>query len=331
MVDPLISIIIPVYNCQEFLYKCYDSIKNQHLKEFEVIFVNDGSSDKSEDIIRNFAANDSRLILTSQKNSGQAYARNKGLKLANGHYIVFVDSDDWFYDDKALLNMYNAIKTSDSDFVQCSFSFVKNHRESNFCIKSKDDKFGERILLDALYVNDIYTSPWAKIYKRDFLIRNELYFPEGLVNEDTAHSILCAACAKKVSFLSDIVYCSREREGSTSRASFKRMFLSMHNVMELTRQKLIQSHKFSSKIENAFYARYERSILYNLLQSAQRNSKDSFISDYEYCIENTDFIRLKKYSKYLPMLHRCLCGLASFPTLFYAVVNSAKIVGYRMH
>ena len=97
--DDLISVIVPVYNTERFLRKCVDSIINQTYKNLEIILVDDGSTDGSYEICKRLAERDKRIILLQQKNQGQAIARNKGLDLASGEYVAFMDCDDCYRED----------------------------------------------------------------------------------------------------------------------------------------------------------------------------------------------------------------------------------------
>ncbi|MBR7071081.1 MAG: glycosyltransferase, partial [Clostridia bacterium] len=97
--QPIISIIVPVYNEEKFLSKCLDSLLTQTMREIEVICVNDGSNDRSGEILDEYAAKDSRIKIFNQKNVGSSPARNRGLQQASGPYVMFVDSDDWVHDD----------------------------------------------------------------------------------------------------------------------------------------------------------------------------------------------------------------------------------------
>ena len=92
---PTVSVIIPVYNVEQYLSKCLDSVINQTFKNIEIICINDGSTDNSLKILNEYAMADKRIIVINQENSGVYAARNKGLQIANGKYISFVDSDDW--------------------------------------------------------------------------------------------------------------------------------------------------------------------------------------------------------------------------------------------
>lgn len=106
-----VSVIVPVYNVEKYLRECLNSLVNQTLKEIEIICINDGSEDSSLEILNEYASKDSRFVIINQENSGQSVARNKGLDVAKGEYIGFVDSDDWV-DLNFFENLYSeAVKT----------------------------------------------------------------------------------------------------------------------------------------------------------------------------------------------------------------------------
>ena len=107
--DPFFSIIIPIYNASKTLEKCLGSVLSQSFQSFEIICIDDGSTDSSWEILCDFSFQDTRIKCHRQPNSGPSAARNKGLKEANGNYILFVDSDDYLYNDSAFHILYNTV------------------------------------------------------------------------------------------------------------------------------------------------------------------------------------------------------------------------------
>lgn len=117
--NPLVSIIVPVYNVEQYLPKCIESIINQTLSNIEIILVNDASTDSSGEIINEYAKKDKRITTIHKQNGGQGSARNEGLKIAKGKYVGFVDSDDWIDKDMYESLVSKAIK-EDSNLVVCN-------------------------------------------------------------------------------------------------------------------------------------------------------------------------------------------------------------------
>ncbi len=115
---PKVSVIIPVYNTEKYLRQCLDSVINQTLTDIEIICVNDGSTDNSTNILNEYANNDSRIIVLSQKNSGAAIARNNGINNAIGDYLYFIDSDD-YVDTTFLEKMYSKSLKYNADICLC--------------------------------------------------------------------------------------------------------------------------------------------------------------------------------------------------------------------
>lgn len=192
MVD--ISIIVPIYNAEKYLNKCIDSLINQTKKELEFILVNDGSTDKTEEIIKSYK--DKRIKYFKNKNQGIGKTRNFGLEKATGKYIMFLDSDDYFRIDACELLYKNAEKNQ-ADLVICDF------------YKIYDSEIEEKIKLLSFkpttlkktpnLVNEINLAPWNKLYKKDLITKNKIKFVENLKYEDAPFVIESFSKAKKIS------------------------------------------------------------------------------------------------------------------------------------
>ena len=191
MIDPLISIIVPVYNVEAYLRQCLDSIVNQTYTEIEIICVNDGSSDKSKEILDEYASKDNRIKVVNQKNTGLSGARNAGNKLAKGKYIMYVYSDDWI-DHDTCKNAVEYAEKEEADVVfwcykkEYKTSSVEKHFSwGNGCVFEATDvknKLYRRfcgLLGDELahpeYANAIETA-WGKLYRASIIINNDIRF-----------------------------------------------------------------------------------------------------------------------------------------------------------
>lgn len=183
-----VSIIIPVYNVEQYISQCLDSLINQTLQEIEIICINDGSKDNSLNILKDYADKDSRIKIINKKNEGLSCARNDGLKAASGEYIGYVDSDDWVAED-FYEKLFIAAKKYNADIaagniVRCG-KLVRKYR-------IKYEK--EELLTDGLEKLKAaqipkYNYVWNKIYKRESLLKLDIPFPAGKVYEDIRWSI----------------------------------------------------------------------------------------------------------------------------------------------
>jgi glycosyltransferase involved in cell wall biosynthesis len=183
--SPKVSIIVPVYNTEKFLERCLASVCGQILKEIEIICINDGSTDSSLEILREYAARDSRITIINQKNEGPANARNKGLQVAAAPYIGFVDSDDFIAPDM-YEKMYNAIITNDVDFVECGaepiFTYTPNNEDGLRHYFSNENLNG--IVREPDIFINTSNEIWRNLFKKELITKYHLVFSEDLKISD---------------------------------------------------------------------------------------------------------------------------------------------------
>lgn len=218
----LISVIVPVYNVADYLEQCLDSILNQTYKEFEVILVDDGSTDTSYSICDEYVKRDSRFHLFRQENKGLSAARNAGLELCKGGYVTFVDSDD-FVSPEYLQGMIENLKQADADIAICehyrlengTFYFQKHDLNDREIISSRDAF--KRIH----QVN--YAVAWGKLFKSSLF--RYVRFPVGRVYEDSFTLPKLYMFCEKIVVLPDELYCYRQRSTSiiNSQYSFEKI------------------------------------------------------------------------------------------------------------
>lgn len=187
-----ISIIVPIYNAEKYISKCVDSLINQTKKELEIILVNDGSTDKTEEIIKSYK--DKRIKYFKNKNQGIGKTRNFGIEKAKGKYIMFLDSDD-FLEKNACELLYKKAESSSLEIVMCDF--YKLYDNGNL-EEVRQPSFKNSSLKDNPKILSEYLSPWAKIYKRDLIIKNNLRFVENLKYEDAPFVAIALDKAKKI-------------------------------------------------------------------------------------------------------------------------------------
>ena len=329
------SVVIPAYNVERYLSKCIESIISQTYSNLEIILVNDGSPDRCLEIMQQYAKQDRRIIVVSQKNGGLSAARNAGLRVATGDYVSFIDSDDWVEPDMfSVLAAHLAGASPDYACFRLQFDNEKTGKSSVYGSPYPIEKLVGRdaILEDTLKVRHIPTSACSKVYNRTFLSDNNLFFEPGIVNEDTLFSIQAACCAEKVTFVNRVLYHTIEREGSISRASYER--LCKHMVIALNKAKEYMFGKgLFEEFEVLYKARYLKSVLYNLLQMAQRLPYKEYRRIWQWNMENSQYkeYNQRKFRMLLPLVHRAMINMSCFPLVCFVVVRLGNLLSIRMH
>ena len=216
-----ISVILPVFNGEKFIRKAIESVLTQSLSDFELIVVNDGSTDNTLDVIESF--DDTRLKIINQKNQGPGASRNNALKIAEGDYVMFLDSDDWFC-PKSLETAYTEALKNDTDVsIFQIIKYYKGQYSKNdwFSLDNFPEEFENRVFSphecrDFLF--DISVSAAQKIFKRKYLTRIGARFPEGIYFEDMPFFFYTFLKADRVSIIKEYLYVRRKHEGSITEA-----------------------------------------------------------------------------------------------------------------
>lgn len=206
--DKKISVIIPVYNVEKYLRRCLESIINNTYKNIEIICVNDGSPDNSLNILNEYAAKDSRMVVLSKSNGGLSSARNKGIKESTGEYITFIDSDDWVHPQFFEI-LIQTLEYDNTDVAICGFSQVEKYEDCfiNYLNNGYDRKKWI-ISIDELLHDKKYKM--FKVYSCGVLYKkNKIYslFPEGIkVIEDNIFNLLNLPLYSKISIINIPIY-----------------------------------------------------------------------------------------------------------------------------
>lgn len=215
------SIVIPIYMVEKYLRSCVDSVLSQTYKNIEVILVDDGSPDGCNVICDNYAKSDERVRVIHKENGGLSSARNAGLELARGEYVIFLDSDDFYLESNFLEKAHDLISNHPCEAV---FFKRRKYLESNGVFLPApppyhDSWYGQncsQILLSLAKDDTLEANASMKITRRDFLLENELYFKDGLMSEDVEWFFRYAMHLKSVSLLDGAPYCYRIRKDSIS-------------------------------------------------------------------------------------------------------------------
>ena len=218
--DELISIVVPVYNVENYLKKCISSILEQTYKKFELILVDDGSTDDSGKICDEIKKMDNRIEVIHKKNGGLSDARNAGIDIARGKYITFIDSDDYIEIDY-IEYLYNLIKMNNAMISVCAYYVIT---ENGYKINSAKG-YGSEVLnkIDAykrmLNEEGFSVSAWAKMYLKSLF--DDIRYPFGRLNEDNGTTYKLIDQVEKIAFGADPKYYYLKRTGSIMLSGFK--------------------------------------------------------------------------------------------------------------
>lgn len=246
-----ISVIIPVYNVENYLRECLNSVINQTLKDIEIICIDDGSTDSSLKILQEYKKQDNRIILLTQKNEGANIARTKGLKIAKGEYIGFVDSDDWI-DLDFFECLYNEAVNKNADIARTNIKIIENNIEIN----NEYNKIIEKKVIEnkTLDKTEHWNVIWNSIYKSKFLRKNKIdYFDNDLpMCHDMPFTCRADLLAKKIVSVSDVYYYYRKcRQGQLIEPTVERVFCGLRSQLICT--EFINSIKLNKKTYKKAY------------------------------------------------------------------------------
>ena len=246
---PKVSVIVPFYNVEEYIEKCLETLVSQTLEDIEIILVNDGSKDKSIEIVNKFLKMyPEKLVYLEKENGGLSDARNYAINYAKGEYIAFLDSDDYVEKDM-YEKMYELAKKENSDMVECNFYW-------EYPNKIKEDigvtYNGKNEMLEKIRV-----VAWNKLIKREILVNSKVCFPKGYRYEDVEFTYKLIPYIETVSFLKKPCVHYIQRQGSISNSQDERtkeIFDVLEHVIEYYKEKDIYE-KYKEELEYV-YIRY---------------------------------------------------------------------------
>lgn len=229
----MISVIVPVYNVESYLRRCLDSLLRQTYTDFELVLVNDGSTDGSAEICEEYARKDSRIRVLHQENAGPSAARNHGVEHANGAYVTFVDSDD-FVEDYYLYELHRALVENGADISICNFNSFNEERQS-FLFSITSEMYFEKTYTVEEWLNQENTARYnlyltftfspLKLFKRELF--DGVYFPVGRLREDDATIYKLYLKASKIAFINQGSYYYSQRSEGLSRSGMLEDIASM--------------------------------------------------------------------------------------------------------
>lgn len=263
MSKPAISVIIPVYNAQDGIKRCIDSLLNQSFKNFEIILLNDGSKDNSLNILKEYELKYSFVRVIDKQNEGVAVTRNKGILLAEGEYIMFMDNDD-FVDSDYIETFYQAIHEKNLDLVIGGYKRVNQDNQIIFSQDIQQSEWSKYIIM----------APWAKVYRTEFLKTNNLEFFDYGIGEDIIFNLAAYKATDKIGLLDYKGYNWYYNSQSISNTS-QRGFSPKIDILVLF-SKILELGK-PSELEVYYLKRY---YVWYLLFSGRTSSNQEFIHQY---------------------------------------------------
>ena len=305
--DLLLSVIVPVYNVEDYLEENLESLTHQTRGGYELIFVNDGSTDRSPEIIRHYQDSYPFIRLVDKENGGISSARNAGIAEARGKYLGFIDSDDFVKEDY-VERMLERAEAEDSDIVICDLlTWFGENDERNYTMKGLNPDRpelpnGRRLFLSPLFA-------WNKIYKRSFFLAQNILYEEGTWYEDLEVTLYLSARAEKISYEEKTLICYRQRNNSIM-SSRNQKCLDIFPVLEkiykrFEREGLLEEYHDELEylfIENLFiYGGFRLLALENYQEVFQK--ADSFITKY------FPDHRKNPYIKHLPLKYRVFMNM----------------------
>ena len=271
MSKPAISVIIPVYNAQDGIKRCVDSLLNQSFKNLEIILLNDGSKDNSLNILKEYELKYSFVRVIDKQNEGVAVTRNKGILLAEGEYTMFMDNDD-FVDSDYIETFYQAIHEKNLDLVIGGYKRVNQDNQIIFSQDIQQSEWSKYIIM----------APWAKVYRTEFLKTNNLEFFDYGIGEDIIFNLAAYKTTDKIGLLDYKGYNWYYNNQSISNTS-QRGFSPEIDILVLF-SKILELGK-PSELEVYYLKRY---YVWYLLFSGRTSSNQEFIHQY---------IRIKEWLK----------------------------------
>lgn len=288
---PKISVIIPIYNTSEYLRECLDSAVNQTLKEIEIICVNDGSTDNSLDILKEYAEKDNRFTIISHKNQGLSCARNNALEISNGEYIVFLDSDDYLRDD-ALDIIYDNMKSKNLDMLSYGVTCFDNNTKKQiyrsyyeFEYLPKNFNFDTFNYKNAYpFLHKMIVTTCLTSYSRLFIKNNNIIFPPHLKFEDNLFFIKSITKAENCGIIKDKLFYRRIHNKSITQ-NWNKYYSDYLKITDLLL-------RYMKNFDHSLYIRYRNKYINSCIDqfiSYSSEDQNKYLEELLYIIKKYNF------------------------------------------
>lgn len=297
----MVSVIVPVYNGEKYLRECIDSICNQSYTDLEIIIINDGSNDNTSKIAKQIESKDNRVIYVEHENKGVSYSRNKGLDLATGEYIVFVDCDDTI--EKGYIELlFNQISKNNLDIVSCGYTDISIYGT----IKLNDFYIGNSMLNKDEFINNIFKGVggtlWGKIFKTEIINKNKIRLNNNIfMCEDMLFVLQYSMQSKSFGAIEQSLYnYNRKNENSISSKINFEYFDNLINVMKSI-EVILNENKYDKNFIDSILCERIRSltISFSIMQHDKNHkySRNEKMNNIIYIFKNQYFKTYKELFK----------------------------------
>ncbi|MBO6281462.1 MAG: glycosyltransferase [Alphaproteobacteria bacterium] len=339
--QPKVSVILPIYNAEKYLHECLDSIVNQTLKDIEIICVNDGSKDKSLDIIKEYAARDKRVKYIDKPNGGYGHTMNRGIEAATGKYFGIVEPDDYIKPEMYEI-LYKKAEKFDLDIVKSNLSCFygdENRIYSTIKYMKKEgyDLVDSPIVLQNYMIHSYFTT--TGIYKTEFVKKNHICYNEtpGAAYQDTSFWFFTHCLAEKICVLDQEFYCYRQDNPNQSVQNPRQVNALLYEYKTI--YEFLKQHQLKKFIPLYFYRKFLGLRWYWRMQKGKARKqylkimKASFAEDSKNKTENfelftpkekTEYHNIIKYGEASVKIFACkLFGI--FPMCGYKIIGGKKV------
>ena len=273
-----VSVIVPVYNVYDYLDKCLKSLVNQTIKDLEILVVNDGSKDKSQEIIDKYQKKYKNIKAYKKPNSGLSDTRNYALKYATGEYITFVDSDDYIEPDM-YLKMYEKAKEKDYDIVACDINYVYPDHEESLVVDPKKDTYN----IKELFIN-FYPTVCTKLFKKELFTKSKLEFKSGVWYEDVEFMYRLLPYIKSIGVIHEPFYNYLQREKSITSTISSKIYDYIHNFNGLV--DYYKKNKFYDEYKKELEYAYVRYVYATFIKTCLAYDKEEYLKAVDEAIKN---------------------------------------------
>ena len=323
-----VSVIIAAYNIEEYIERCIESVINQSEIEIEIIIVNDGSTDNTLNIIKKMSDLDERIIIINQKNQGLVETRKRGLKNANGKFILFLDGDDWL-ENNCVEELYKTAIDKNADVVLYNAYKAYEDKKETFNTFNKNliDDIKKNPIKNLL-LDNISPTIWSKFIKRSFIEENNIKFPENIsYAEDLATVSNIFINNPKIVFNENRLYNYYHRDNSISNKVSSKV-LEVDNAIQFIEDKLVESNSYDENKEEFEFTVFRHMLISKILRINQLYPERKKVFK-QYKARNIDINKNKYIDKYFSYGNRYLKLRINLYDFNYNIATICdKLLGY---